>query len=119
MHHRRVIALACALILGITCAYADDVLKATVVYPAPTTQSVVEAKAEAVRRARIEALASRYGTLIGSVITTSVDDGRVDFRSTGISEVKGEWLRDTSEPRYNIVWDDAAESLVITRMVTG
>ncbi len=88
---------------------AKDV-SAEYTYVAPANISLSEAKRIAAERARIEALAIEFGTNISQTNTTQIknseSDSRLDFLSIGSSEVKGEWLRDTKEPEYEISLGD-------------
>lgn len=84
---------------------AKDV-SAEYTYVAPANISLNDAKRIAAERARIEALAIEFGTNISQTNTTQIknseSDSKIDFLSVGNSEVKGEWLRDTKEPKYEV-----------------
>ena len=84
---------------------AKDV-SAEYTYVAPANISLNDAKRIAAERARIEALAIEFGTNISQTNTTQIknseSDSKIDFLSVGNSEVKGEWLRDTKEPKYEL-----------------
>lgn len=88
---------------------AKDV-SAEYTYVAEANISLSEAKRIAAERARVEALASEFGTNVSQTNTTQIknseSDSRLDFLSIGSSEVKGEWLRDTKEPKYEVSLTD-------------
>ncbi|MBR6589530.1 MAG: DUF4384 domain-containing protein [Bacteroidaceae bacterium] len=70
-------------------------------YP-PETVSPVEAFKTAVERAKLQALADEFGTLItqadGSVVENKSGKSYVDFISVSETVVRGEWLEDIKEP---------------------
>ena len=75
---------------------------------APSNLSLIEAKEEAIKRARTEALAEHFGRIVTSNNFVGMDnvDGQshVSFYSLGESEVKGEWLEDIVPPKIlNVV----------------
>ncbi|MDE7089686.1 MAG: DUF4384 domain-containing protein, partial [Prevotella sp.] len=89
-------------------SFAQKVQKvtATYTYYAPENVTLEEAKRTALDRAKIQAIANTFGTLItqnNSTVTTNLN-GESDsrFYSLGRSEVKGEWVETTKEPIYNI-----------------
>lgn len=89
-------------------------------YYVPETQSLYEARHTAAVRARIEALERTFGALVSMASRSTVaNGGRVSFRSTGTSEVRGVWLRDISEPDQRVWWDDKLQSLAISTTVRG
>ncbi len=96
-------------------------ISAEYTYVAPTNISITEAKRIAAERARIEALAEEFGTDISQTnmtqVKNSATESNVDFLSIGSSEVKGEWLRDTKEPEYDINID--GENIIIKVVVWG
>ena len=83
---------------------------------APETLSIDEAKRTALQRARIEALAEEFGTVINqsntSVITNSNGNSDIKFASLSGSDVKGEWIQDVDEPEYTINFDN--HMLIVT-----
>lgn len=94
-------------------------VEATVVYQVPETQSLFDARAEAVRRARHKALEDAFGTLVAVTTATEIADGRSSVRAHGLSELRGEWLSDIGEPRQNVWWDAERQALVIETTVSG
>ena len=79
-------------------------------YQVPETVSIADAKKIAVDRAKNEAMAKEFGTVVSqtNTSTTKVVDGKVetDFLSIGGTESKGIWIEDTKEPEINIYCDN-------------
>lgn len=94
---------AALLIAALTMQAQTVTVEAEYTYCAPPNVSPVEAKAEAIKRARIEALEKQFGRLISSNSFLSIEKvgvkSRTLFNTLGESEVKGEWLRDLKEPK--------------------
>ena len=90
-------------------------------YYAPENVSIEEAKRVALQRARVEAIAEAFGTLVRRSNATRVanENGRSDVEvvSLGMSEVKGEWLRTEGEPEYEVAYEDGM--LAVTARVKG
>ena len=103
--------------------YSQRVAKvsATYTYYAPETMSVEEAKRVALDRAKIQAIADEFGTIVSQNTSTIVSNinGETDshFFSVGGSDVKGEWIETIREPKYNINYTD--NTLVVICTVTG
>lgn len=104
-------------------SYAQKVQKvtATYTYYAPESVTLEEAKRTALDRAKIEAIADAFGTLVtqSNSIVVSNQNGKTDsqFLSLGGSEVKGEWIETTKEPIYNIRYE--GNMLVVSVEVSG
>ena len=103
--------------------YSQRVAKvsATYTYYAPETMSVEEAKRVALERAKIQAIADEFGTIVSQSNSTVISNknGETDtqFYSYGGSDVKGEWIETIGEPQYNINYTD--NTLVIVCTVIG
>ena len=71
-------------------------VSATYTYYAPETMSVEEAKRVALDRAKIQAIADEFGTVVSQSTTTVISNknGESDTQvfSLGGSDVKGEWI---------------------------
>lgn len=71
-------------------------VSATYTYIAPENLTVVQAKEIALERAKNEAIANKFGTLINQSNSTLMSnaDGKsmVDFYSLSSSDIKGEWI---------------------------
>lgn len=90
-------------------------------YYAPENVTLEEARRTALDRAKIQALADAFGTIVSQANTTRVEnnDGKssTDFLSIGGSEVKGEWIETVEEPKYDISYDQGM--LVVKVSVKG
>ena len=90
-------------------------------YRAPENVSLEQAKQMALDRAKIEALADKFGTTVSQSNATVVENksgvSDVRFLSFGGSEVKGEWLETTKEPKYTISYEQGM--LVVKVSVCG
>lgn len=73
-------------------------------YYAPENVTPEDAKRIALDRAKIQALADAFGTIVSQYNTTQVENrnghSNIDFTSIGGSEVKGEWIETIGEPVY-------------------
>lgn len=90
---------------------------------APENISLAEAKRIALERAKLQALADEFGTVISQVSTSVVKDenGKADSRFFSLSgtEVKGEWMEDKGEPQYTYDTDKENGTLVVTCSICG
>lgn len=96
-------------------------VKATYTYYAQGDMSINEAKEIALDRAKIEAIANEFGTLVHSSNATLMEESQrkssVDFTSVSGSDVKGEWIKTTDGPFYDISFTDG--DLIVTCTVSG
>ena len=92
-------------------------------YYAAPNESLEQAKAIALERAKNQIIADNFGTVIGISNSTLVsnEDGKSDVRflSFGESEVKGEWLETIGEPRFEPVFDPEKGMLAVKVKVKG
>lgn len=90
-------------------------------YVVPENVTIETAKITAIERAKIEALADAFGTVVSqnnSMIIENVNQkSNVLFLSLGSSDVNGEWLSDTKEPTIETILGDG--SLVVSAHVVG
>ena len=92
-------------------SYAQKVQKvtATYTYHAPENVTLEEAKRIALDRAKIQAIANEFGTIVSQSNSTHVEnrngDSAVDFLSVGGSDVRGEWIETIGDPQYDIVYE--------------
>lgn len=90
-------------------------------YYVPSTQSLEQAKLVALERAKLQALADEFGTIVSQTNSTVIENqnGKTDSRffSLSGSEVKGEWLENTKEPEFEISYEK--NMLVIRCSVCG
>lgn len=82
---------------------------ATYTYIAPDDVSLETARETALERAKIQAIAEEFGTIISQMNSTFISNingkSEVDFSSIGNSEVKGEWIETYGEPEYSISYE--------------
>lgn len=92
-------------------------------YYAPENVSLNEAKRIALERAKLQALADEFGTVISQVNASVVKDenGKADshFFSLSGTEVKGEWIEDKGEPKYTYDTDKENGTMVVTCSICG
>lgn len=90
-------------------------------YHAPENVTLEEAKRIALDRAKIQALADAFGTIVSQTNATHVQNRNgssdIDFLSIGGSEVKGEWIETIGEPQYDISYEQGM--LVVKVSVRG
>lgn len=91
------------------------------VYYAPENVTLEEAKRTALERAKIQALAGAFGTIVSqsnlTIIRNNNAESFSDFLLLGGSEVKGEWLETIGEPLYDISYTDGM--LIVRVSITG
>lgn len=119
---KRFILLSSSLLIAIL-AYSQKMQKvsATYTYYAPETMSVEEAKRTALERAKIQAIADEFGTVVSqsnsTVITNQNGESNTQFVSFGGSDVKGEWIETIGEPTYTVLFEN--HYLVVSCTVKG
>jgi len=96
-------------------------VEAEYIYHAPENVTLEEAKRTALDRAKIQALADAFGTIVSQTNATRVEnrngESDIDFVSIGGSEVKGEWIETLGEPRYDISYEQGM--LIVKVSVRG
>ena len=122
MIRKSVLLIILAVFPLITFAQREREVSGEYTYYAPLNITPNEAKAVAIEKAKIQALADAFGTLIdmhsSSVIQNDNGKSNSSFLSLGESSVKGEWLSDTKEPETKII-DITDEFLVVNAKVRG
>lgn len=112
-----VICLSCCLVY----AQKTKRVSATIVYRAPASVSVVQARLTALERAKIQAIADKFGTVVSqtNITRTQTHNGEssMDFSSLGLSEVKGEWVETIGEPE--IVTTFEQDMIVVKCTIEG
>lgn len=92
-----------------TYAQKTETVTAAYTYYAPENISLEEAKHIAVNRAKVEAIANAFGTLItqnnATVISNKEGESLNRFFPLGGSEVKGEWIETIKEPVFDIRYE--------------
>ncbi len=90
-------------------------------YHAPENVTLEQAKLTALDRAKIQAIADEFGTVVSQSNTAFVrnenGNSAIDFHSLGGSDVKGEWVETTEEPKYHIEY--AENHLIVKVTVSG
>ncbi|MBQ9231231.1 MAG: DUF4384 domain-containing protein [Prevotella sp.] len=111
------------MMLSIT-AFAQKVktVEGEYTYYAPENVTVEEVRRTALERAKIQAIADEFGTIVQQTNTTRIhtndNKSSTDFFMIGGSEVKGEWIETLGEPQFsNPVFQD--HTIVITCKVRG
>ena len=116
------------ILLALLISFAGSILaqnvqtvSITYTYYAPENISVEDAKRTALERAKIEAIANEFGTIVSQNNSTVVSNrnGEINsqFYSFGGSEVKGEWIETLGEPKYEVQYSD--KTLIIKCSVKG
>ena len=117
---KAVILLLLALSLPLL-AQKTKTMEGEYTYYAPENVTVEQARRTALDRAKIQAIADEFGTIVQQTNTTRIQnrDGESvsDFYSIGGSEVKGEWIETIGEPEYTISYE--SNMLVVTCRVKG
>lgn len=87
------------------------------IYHAPENVTLEEAKHTALDRAKIQALADAFGTIVSQTNATRIENhngkSNTDFLSIGGSEVKGEWIETIGQPDYDISYE---QGMLIVRV---
>lgn len=96
-------------------------VEAEYVYYAPENVTVEEAKRTALERARIQAIADAFGTVVtqnsSTIISNHNENSDSRFFSSGNTSVKGEWIETIGKPEYKINHND--NLLVVECRVKG
>ena len=118
---RQAVVLLLMMLTQTAFAQRVKTVKGEYTYHAPENVTIEQARRIALERAKIQALADEYGTIVQQQNITRVENSNgestTDFFSVGGSEVKGEWLGDEDEPEYEIRYED--NMLVVTCRVKG
>lgn len=120
---RYILIAMVALVLTSTHVFAQKMktVEGEYTYHAPENVTLENAKRIALDRAKIQALADAFGTIVSQSNSTRVENSNgksdVDFLSIGGSEVKGEWIETIDEPKYQIFYEQ--DMLVIKVSVKG
>lgn len=116
-------AVILLLTLLTTSAFAQKVktVEGEYTYHAPENVTMEQARRTALDRAKIQAIADEFGTIVQQTNTTRIQntngEAATDFYSIGGSEVKGEWLETIGKPEYTITYED--NMLIVTCKVKG
>lgn len=105
---KRRLLLLFMILLSVCVVKAQKTLTvdANYTYHAPEDVSLSAAKQTALERAKIQAIADAFGTIVSESnsvrMTNRNGQSTVDFMSIGGSDVKGEWIETIGEPKYQI-----------------
>ncbi len=109
----------CCAILGH--AQKIKVVSASVTYSASEDIPLTQIREVALERARTQAIADEFGTMVSQFNTTRVKNvngaSTVDFLSLGGSEVKGEWIETLEEHCSDPIFGQ--NMITVTAMVKG
>lgn len=90
-------------------------------YHAPENVTIEQAKRTAVERAKIQALADEFGTIVSQSSTTSIaninGESSTNVLTLSDTDVKGEWIEDLGEPKVQVNYE--GDMLVVTAKVKG
>lgn len=119
MKIKNLILTFCLCLPVVASAQRTDKVSATYTYTATKTMPVSQAEQIALERAKIQAIAEKYGTLVSQSNTTYVrnNDGKstIDFNSVSSSDVKGEWIETIGEPEFsNPIFEKDIYSVTVT-----
>ena len=118
---KRIIFLLLWVVSSAVYAQKLQTVTGTFTYHAPENVTLEEAKRTALERAMQSAIADAFGTVVTQSNSTVIsnENGKSDtrFLSLGGSEVKGEWIETTKEPKYQISYDQGM--LVVSVTVSG
>lgn len=120
---KRLLSLALLMVLSVCTIKGQETLTvdANYTYHAPEDISLSVAKQTALDRAKIQAIADAFGTIVSesNSVRMSNRNGQstVDFMSIGGSDVKGEWIETIGEPKYKI--DYNGEMLTVSVSCKG
>lgn len=106
---KKILILTAILISSICASAQIKDVSGSFLYIASPSESRLDAAAQALRHARIDALAREFGTIVSQDIMQSetvVNDRESTlFFSNNETQVKGEWIADTAEPKYEYAMD--------------
>lgn len=118
----KIIALLAVLLTSVSGVFAQDIvtLEGEYTLHGDGRLSPADCKRLALENARVEALRNEFGTIVSQdVMATESDrDDASRFLALTSSEVKGEWLGDIGEPKYDINLDSNG-NLVVKCTVKG
>lgn len=117
------ISLTILLMVSVSTSVAQRVktVEAEYTYHAPENITMEQARRTALERAKIQAIADEFGTIVSQYNATRIEntEGKtmIDFTSIGDSQVKGEWIETIGSPQYSIFYED--NMLVVKATVKG
>lgn len=118
----RILLIIGMLVLGMEfSAQKVKTVSAEYIYYAPENVSIEHAKRIALDRAKIQAIADEFGTIVtqnnSTIISQKNGKSSIDLISIGGSDVKGEWIETIDEPKYEIRYEQ--NQLIIRCFIKG
>lgn len=121
MINRSFLTLLSIFVAVSTFAQRVEKVTAQYTYLPPENVTLEIARETALNRAKIQAIADEFGTIVSqqnsTIIKNQNGESSIDMLSLGGSEVKGEWIETIGEPIYNISYDQGM--LVVSVEVKG
>lgn len=123
MKKRKHILALLTAIFGVCCIHAHDVeVSGEATYYDDGHHSRMECLKLAAEQARVNALAKEFGTLVTQdfVQNVRISNGKEtnDLLALSATEVKGEWIADIGEPKYEYAYDEK-QNLIVTCKIKG
>lgn len=119
---QRIFAILLAFLVSAS-IFAQKTVKveAEYTYIAPENVTLEQAKLTAFDRAKIQAIADQFGTIVSQSNSTYVENhngnSNINFQSVGGSDVRGEWIETIGDPEYTISYEQ--NMLVVKVRVKG
>ncbi len=119
MNQIRLHFTVCFLLFSVVLhAQRTEKVHAEYTYHASENVAIETAKRTALERAKIQAIADEFGTVVSqsNVTLASNQNGEsnIDFFSLGGSEVKGEWIETIGEPEYAISYEQGMQVVKVS-----
>lgn len=106
---RLLVILMFGLFASVSFSQKVKTVEAEYTYYAPENITLEQARRTALKRAKIQAIADEFGTIISQSNATRIENkngvSQTDFLSIDVSEVKGEWIETLSEEMDNPVFE--------------
>lgn len=117
MHRIPVLIVVLCSVFVCACAQRIVQVRGEYTYTPPEYVTLERAKQVAIERAKIQALADEFGTVIAQNNSTFVSNdeknSNTSLFSLGESEVKGEWLGDTQTPQIEIDYNQGVLTIKV------
>ena len=116
-----VLLVFCQLFIIALYAQKAKSVRSEYIYNAPENITPEKARQIAIERAKIQAIADEFGTIVNQTNFTNINNNNglssLDFQSVGISEVNGEWIEDIEKPRCEVSFEQGM--MVVKAFVYG
>lgn len=105
---RKIVSILFVLLLALQMnAQSIKKVHGEYIYHAPENVTPEQAKQTALQRAKVQALADEFGTVVTQNNATRVENNNgqsdIGMISLGGSEVKGEWIETIGEPQFELI----------------